>query len=95
MQSAETDIISLSDSPKIRGPVIQLIFSLRKSIVKGALSLLIVVTVLAEKMREAFALQKLLTYFLQKWRCFCVQYSLRWNISLTNDVVSFGEVSLV
>ena len=47
--------------------------------------------IFVEKMREAFALQKLLTFFQQKyWRIWDINI---WNFNetLTNDVVSFEQ----
>ena len=44
-----------------------------------------------EKMREAFAVQKLLTFFQQKILAYLRYYHLKFYISLTNDVVSFEQ----
>ena len=39
-----------------------------------------------------FALQKLLTFFQQKFYHICVSFELNFNESLTNDVVSFEQL---
>ena len=45
-------------------------------------------------MREAFALQKLLTFFQQKyWHIWDINI-WNFNVSLTNDVVSFEQPGL-
>ena len=59
----------------VQGPVVQSIVSLTKSLVNDSLSLLVslkssVLIFFAEKMRGAFALQKLLTFFRQKMAVF-------------------------
>ena len=40
----------------------------------------------------AFALQKLLTFFQQKFWHICVSLDLNFNESLTNDIVSFEQL---
>ena len=40
----------------------------------------------------AFALQKLLTFFQQKFQNICVSLDVNFNESLTNDVVSFEQL---
>ena len=40
----------------------------------------------------AFALQKLLTFFQQKFQLICVSPNVNFNESLTNDVVSFEQL---
>ena len=40
----------------------------------------------------AFALQKLLTFFQQKFQHICVSLDVNFNESLTNDVVSFEQL---
>ena len=40
----------------------------------------------------AFALQKLLTFFQQKFKHICVSLDVNFNESLTKDVVSFGQL---
>ena len=42
-------------------------------------------------MREAFAMQKLLTVFQQKILAYLIYYRLKFNETLTNDVVSFEQ----
>ena len=39
----------------------------------------------------AFALQKLLTFFQQKFQHICVSLDVNFNESLTNDIVSFEQ----
>ena len=46
----------------------------------------------AEKMRVAFALQKLLTFFSKQFQRICVSLDLIFNESLTNDIVSFEQL---
>ena len=46
----------------------------------------------AEKMWEAFALQKLLTFFQQKISTYLCINQWNFNESLTNDVVSFEQL---
>ena len=83
------------------GPVVQSIFSLTKSLVEHLLSLAlltksIAVLFIAEKLWEAFALQKLLTFSaLNKMAGFCVQCIWNFFISLTTDVVSFEQLGPV
>ena len=44
-------------------------------------------------MWEAFALQKLLTFFFSKTiQHICVSFDVNFNESLTNDVVSFEQL---
>ena len=62
-------------TPVKLGPVVQSIVSLTKLLVNDSLSLLVrlkssVLICFAEKMRGAFALQKLLSFFQQKWQFF-------------------------
>ena len=40
----------------------------------------------------AFALQKLLTFFQQKFQHVCVSLDVNFNKSLTNDIVSFEQL---
>ena len=40
----------------------------------------------------AFALQKLLTFFSEKFPHICVSLDLNFNESLTNDIVSFEQL---
>ena len=40
----------------------------------------------------AFALQKLLTFFQQKFQHICVSLNVNFNESLTNDIVSFEQL---
>ena len=40
----------------------------------------------------AFALQKLLTFFQQKFQHICISLDVNFNESLTNDVVSFEQL---
>ena len=49
--------------------------------------------IFADKMREAFALQKLLTFFQQKILANLryLKYVWNFNETLTNDVVSFEQ----
>ena len=47
----------------------------------------------AEKIRVAFALQKLLTFFFsKKFQHICLPLNVNFNESLTNDVVSFEQL---
>ena len=46
----------------------------------------------AEKMWVAFALQKLLTFFQQKFQHICVSLDVNFNDTLTNDIVSFQQL---
>ena len=71
-----------------KGPVVQSIVSLTKSLIKDSLSLLECIkssaqTFFANKMRGAFALQKLFNLFGKKWQSFCVSYLWNFNVSLT------------
>ena len=43
----------------------------------------------------AFALQKLLTFFQQKFQNICVSLDVNFNESLTNDAVSFEQLGPV
>ena len=49
----------------------------------------------AEKMWVAFALQKLLTFFQQKFQHICISLDVNFNVSLANDVVSFEQLGPV
>ena len=40
----------------------------------------------------AFALQKLLTFFQQKFQHICVSLDVNFNESLTNDIISFEQL---
>ena len=42
-------------------------------------------------MWESFAMQKILTFFLQKKHCVCNINVLNFNETLTNDVVNFEQ----
>ena len=46
----------------------------------------------AEKMWVAFALQKLLAFFSKKFQHICISLNVKFNESLTNDVVSFEQL---
>ena len=46
-------------------------------------------------MRVAFALQKLLTFFQQKFQYICVSLDVNFNESLINDIVSFEKLGPV
>ena len=72
-----SELCILMPYAKHLGPVVQSILSLTKSLVNDSFSLLVrlkssVLIFFAEKMRGAFALQKLLTFFGKKWQCFYV-----------------------
>ena len=67
-----------------KGPVVQSIVSLTKSLVNDSLSLLVrlkssVLIFFAEKMWGAFALQKLLTFFRQKMAVFLCIICLKFE----------------
>ena len=47
--------------------------------------------IFVDKIREAFALQKLLTFFQQKMLAYKDIYVRNFNETLTNDVVSFEQ----
>ena len=40
----------------------------------------------------AFAMQKLLTFFQQKFQHICISLDVNFNESLTNDIISFEQV---
>ena len=40
----------------------------------------------------AFALQKLLTFFQQKYQNICISLDVNFNESLTNDIISFEQL---
>ena len=80
-----------------QGPVVQSVVSLTSSL--RAISLTILadsiynfLNFFAEKMWVAFAVQKLLTFFQQKFQNICVSLDVNFNESLTNDVVSFEQL---
>ena len=79
-----------------QGPVVQSVVSLTSSLRVISLTVLAdsvynILNFFAEKMWVAFALQKLLTFFQQKFQHICVSLDLNFNESLTNDVVSFEQ----
>ena len=49
----------------------------------------------AEKMREAFAMQKVLDFLNKKYWCFSDINVWSFNESLTNDIISFEQLSHV
>ena len=80
-----------------QGPVVQSVVSLTSSLRVISLTVLAdsiynFLKFFAEKMWVAFALQKLLTFFLQKFQHICVSLDVNFNKSLTNDVVSFEQL---
>ena len=46
-------------------------------------------------MWESFAVQRILTFFQQKWQCICNINVWNFNETLTNDVVSFEQLAPV
>ena len=79
------------------GPVVQSIVSLTSSLRVILLTVLAdsiynILIFFAEKMWVAFALQKQLTFFQQKFQHICVSLDLNFNESLTNDIVSFEQL---
>ena len=94
-------VLFYSVLPQIRnlGPVVQSVVSLTSSLRVISLTVLAVsihniLIFFAEKMSVAFALQKLLTFFQQKFQHICVSLDVNFNESLTNNVVSFEHESL-
>ena len=75
------------------GPVVQSVVSLTSSLRVISLTVLVdsiynFLIFFAEKMWVAFALQKLLTFFSQKYQHICVSLDVNFNESLTNNIVS-------
>ena len=86
-----------SSSSKNQGPVVQSVVSLTSSLRVISLTVLAdsiynILKFFAEKMWVAFALQKLLTFFQQKFQHICVSLDLNFNESLTYDIVSFEQL---
>ena len=86
-----------SSFDKVLGPVAQSVVSLTSSL--RAISLTILADSIynflkffADKMCVTFALQKLFTFFQQKFQNICVSLDVHFNESLTNDVVSFEQL---
>ena len=82
---------------KHQGPVVQSVVSLTSSLRVISLTVLAdsiynILIFFAEKMRVAFALQKLLTFFQQKFQHICVSLDVNFNESLTNDILSFEQL---
>ena len=77
---------------KYLGPVVQSIVSLMKSLVNDSLSLLVR---LKSSVLIFFAEKMLLTFFRQKMAVFYVWYVWNFNVTLTNDVVSFEQLGPV
>ena len=81
----------------IQDPVVQSTVSLTSSLRVISLTILAdsiynILTFFAEKMRVAFALQKLFTFFQQNISAYCVSLDVNFNASLTNDIVSFEQL---
>ena len=79
------------------GPVVQSVVSLTNSLRIISLTVLAdsihnILIFFAEKMWVAFALQKLLTFFQQKFQHICVSLDVNFKESLTNDIVSFEQL---
>ena len=84
-------------SVKNQGPLVQSVVSLMSSLRVISLTVLAdsiynILIFFAEKMWVAFALQKLLIFFQQKFQHICVSLDVNFNESLTNDVVSFEQL---
>ena len=78
-------------------PVVQSVVSLTSSLRVISLTVLAdsiynILIFFAEKMWVAFALQKLLTFFQQKFQHICISLHVNFNESLTNDIVSFEQL---
>ena len=83
-----------------QGPVVQSVVSLTSSLRVISLTVLAdsiynILIFFAEKMWVAFALQKLLTFFQQKFQHICVSLDGNFNESSTNDIVSFEQLGPV
>ena len=81
----------------LQGPVVQSIVSLTSSLRVISLTVLAdlihsILIFFVEKMWVAFALQKLLTFFQQRFQHICVSLDVNFNESWTNDVVSFEQL---
>ena len=79
---------------KTMGPVVQSVVSLTSSLRVILLTVLAdsihrILIFFAEKMWVAFALQKLLTFFSEKFQHICVLLDVNFNELLINDIVSF------
>ena len=79
------------------GPVVQSVVSLTSSLRVTSLTVLAdsicnILIFFAKKKGEGFALQKLLTFFEQKFQHICVSLNVNFNESLTNDIVSFEQL---
>ena len=90
----------LNVAPNSLGPVVQSVVSLTSSSRVISLTVLAdsiqnILIFFAEKMWVAFALQKLLTFFQQKFQHICVSLDINFNESLTNDIVSFEQLGPV
>ena len=80
----------------MQGPVVQSIVSLMSSLRVISLTVLVdsihnILIFFARKMWVAFALQKLLTFFQQKFRHICISTNVNFNKLLTNDIISFEQ----
>ena len=82
----------------IQGPVVQSFASLTSSLRVIMLTVLVdstynILIFFAEKMRVAFALQKLLTFFFsKKFQHICVSLDVNFHESVTNDIFSFEQL---
>ena len=90
-------LTSRTYSVKDQGPVVQSVVSLTSLLRVISLTVLAdsihnILIFFAEKMWVAFALQKLLTFFQQKFQYICVSLDVNFNESLTNDIVSFEQL---
>ena len=86
-------------SNKNLGPVVRSVVSLTSSLRVISLTVLVdsmynILIFFAEKMWVAFALQKLLSFFQQKFQRICVSLDVNFNESLTNDIVSLNNWAL-
>ena len=83
---------------RLQGPVVQSVVSLTSSLRVISLTVLAdsiynILIFFAEKMWEAFALQKLLTFFQQKISAYLhITRCKFFNESLTNDIVCFEQL---
>ena len=83
--------------PEEQGPVVQSVVRLTSLLRVIMLTVLAdsihnILIFFAEKMWVAFALQKLLTFFQQKFQHICVALDVNFNESLTNDIVCFEQL---
>ena len=83
--------------PNAQGPVVQSVVRLTSSLRVISLTVLAdsihnILIFFAEKMWVAFALQKLLTFFQQKFQHICVSIDANFNEWLTNVVISFEQL---